>query len=505
MVSSIVRRFLPGAPLAAALIGCAGGGSDPVDPGPGTPPPPPPAPTHAAAGAVYVRSDAVAYPADFTPAAGLPGVSLTFGNSTASSDAQGAFSMTTTAQPTHDNLSLSTSIAGYQPTWIPWRPAEAGKPVMVALYPEVAVTPRPGFVKGIFGLDQGGPLVAHFAHPAGYPASTVARTRDVAGANLFAYPDFLRVSALDVAAGTITMGPPPWGGTTRAMYETMVAAARSKGMQFMMTLSMYYGPGVSFAPLYSLSLTDPLWNAIFAGYKTYLQGRAIIARDLGVEYLGLGAGIQFLARHDPARWQDLIDAIRAAGYTGKIGFVSGTATTRALIDLENTQPGFVSLFDWHGVFVGPGIWSEPAGATLGKAYDRARMRADLQIVLGKLSAYSVPLFIQLGTPSVHGGVSTEEHIEICVTGCISLAPQRTRDYYQQADFYQAAAEVINQLPVNSNVIGLLSWGYQWVDDLTGTGPWTGTASTAYNTAGDKSSTVRLKPAEAVLSWWFRRW
>ena len=498
---STIRQLLRGLALAGLGTACAGADADPIDPGPGTPPPA----THSATGAVYPRSDAVAYAADFTPASGLGGAAVTFGSATGASDGAGAFALATTTQPAYDHLPLRVTMAGYQPTWIPWMPAETGKPVPIALYPEVAVTARPGFVKGVFGADAGGTLPAHFAHPAGFPASTIVRARDVVGANLFAYADFLRVSALDVGAGTITMGPPPWGGTTRAMYETMVAAAKSKGMQFLMAVSIFNGPAVSFAPLYSLSLTHPLWDAIFAGYRSFVQDRAAIARDLGVEYLGFGGSIGFLGRHDPARWRDLISAVRAVGYNGKIGHFSQVATTREFIELHDAQPGFVQLFDYLGVAVGPGIWPETKGATLGKAYSRARMRADLQIVFGKLSAYSVPLFIQLGTPSVHGGVSTEEHIESCVTGCVSVAPLRTRDYYQQADLYQAAAEVINQSPTGSGVMGLLTWGYNWVDDLTGTGPWTGTASTVYNTAYDKSSNARGKPAEAVLAWWFQRW
>ena len=84
----------------------------------------------------------------------------------------------------------------------------------------------------------------------------------------------------------------------------------------------------------------------------------------------------------------------------------------------------------------------------------------------------------------------------------STALQRTRDYQQQADFYEALAEVVNATPAGTGpgrILGLATFGYMWGGDMTEDS--NGPGSTAF----DRSASVRGKPAEAVLSWWFKRW
>jgi hypothetical protein len=51
----------------------------------------------------------------------------------------------------------------------------------------------------------------------------------------------------------------------------------------------------------------------------------------------------------------------------------------------------------------------------------------------------------------------------------SIALQRTRDYQQQADFYEALAEAINTSPTGTGagrIVGLMSFGYMWGGDMT---------------------------------------
>ena len=74
---------------------------------------------------------------------------------------------------------------------------------------------------------------------------------------------------------------------------------------------------------------------------------------------------------------------------------------------------------------------------------------------------------------------------------------------QQADVYQALAEVINATPTGAgNVMGILSWGYAFSDDYLS---WTPVSGPAFAFAFDKSANVRGKPSEAVLNWWFNKW
>jgi hypothetical protein len=112
----------------------------------------------------------------------------------------------------------------------------------------------------------------------------------------------------------------------------------------------------------------------------------------------------------------------------------------------------------------------------------------------------VPIILRVTTPSVFGGVSYAEYIEPTL-GVPTLAPQRTRDYQQQADVYQGIAEVINGMPTgNGRVMGLLSSGYWYRDDPHSSG-----VGATGDAAFDKSANTRGKPAEAVLSSWFQRW
>ena len=229
--------------------------------------------------------------------------------------------------------------------------------------------------------------------------------------------------------------------------------------------------------------------------------QAAIARDLGIEYLALGQSLGYLTRLNPARWATLIAAVRGIGYTGKIIYFGFVTPAKNSIEWEGADPGFAPLLDVVGVYVPDGVLAA-AGEVLSKAQTRARMRADLRTMLSRVNARMAtpkPIFLLLATPSVHGGVSTSEYIEPCCVNTISVAPYRTRDYQQQADMYQAAAEVINEQPLgNGQVMGFFSWGYTWTDGLE-------LGTNQGDAAFDKSGNVHGKPAEAVLSWWFHRW
>ena len=133
---------------------------------------------------------------------------------------------------------------------------------------------------------------------------------------------------------------------------------------------------------------------------------------------------------------------------------------------------------------------------LSPAQTRQRMRTSIASALGRLSTAPVPIFVMVGTPSVHGGVTDTAHIE---PGRFNpIADTRTADLLQQADVYQALFEVINASPTgNGRVMGVLSWGYSYIDDFY---DWNGLVNTM---AFDKSATIRGKPSEAVMASWFQ--
>lgn len=499
-------RYRTAATVSASLfwtLACGGGaGPTGTSPPPPPPAPPPPGPSQTITGFVYHRSDTEAWPAPPSMGSPLAGARVTIGQHETTTGVDGAFTVQTSLTPSADLVPLTASLPGMQPTTYPWRHAESGTAVALGLYPEVVANPRPGFLKGVVLMDGGGWLPLWYQN--GWALTTIDRAQQSTGANLVSYVDNYFVYGIDTVANRVDIRPDPWGMGTRAQYEAMVARARARGLGFMLLFGLY--PTAEATPSYQALWGIPpertaFWDAYFAAYQSQVVDRARLAHDLGIEYLGVGYSLGYLTRLEVARWQGLVTAVRATGYQGKLVYFAYVSTAQAFNPVEVIPAGFFPLFDAMGLYLTEGVWRRDA-TVLGRAYSRARMREDLTQIFdrtrSRLGTAPVPLLVMLGTPSVHGGVSVAEYIEPAIAGN-PIALSRIRDYQQQADLYQAAAEAINATPTGSGrVMGLLTWGYTWSDDLTrGAGP--GQA------AFDKSANVRGKPAEAVLTWWFQRW
>lgn len=462
----------------------------------------------ATSGVVYMRSDTVAYPAGYLPASGLPNARIGLSGQETVTDANGAFSVPSSTVPTHNTTSLAVTLANYMPAWYPWIPDDAKQILPLALYPKAAAAARPGFISAIVPHDMGGFLPGVYAE--GMTQPTFARIRSVAGANMVAFADPAWVTAFDVATNSVTMGPSPlnanWGMASRSMYETMVSDAKGRGLQFMMLLGIE-GDGSLGNRFTSVPFTNgAFWDAWFAAYQPLVLERTAIARDLGIEYVAIGYDLGYLWPLGPTRWQRLIAAMRGIGYTGKIvNFAAASFVyqqnpydQQAFADGSHDRVQFMGLFDAIGITFYDGIARTSPGEVVSNDQARAHMRSGVKAVLDSLSVSPVPVLVMIGVPSVHGGVSTGEYIEPCLP-CNSVAPLRTRDYDQQADFYQAVSEVINDSPTgNGHVMGLFSWGYHYRDDPT----W---GSSPGDSAYDKSASIRGKPAEAVMRSWSERW
>jgi hypothetical protein len=104
----------------------------------------------------------------------------------------------------------------------------------------------------------------------------------------------------------------------------------------------------------------------------------------------------------------------------------------------------------------------------------------------------------IGTPSVHTGLVSSDYIESGLS-CSEFS-NKTRDYQAQADIYQSAAEIVNELSSDGSGIvkGIFSWGYHYIDN-----PRKGANNS--DNCYDFSASIRNKPAEAVLSYWFKGW
>lgn len=457
-------------------------------------------------GVVYPRSDAVAYGSDVVPAVGLGGAQVSFAGGSAATDGTGRFSAAGSFTATTEALPVQASLSGYLSSTVPWLVADGTQPVPIGLYaePVSAPVPRPGFISGIVPHDSGGWMQSVFAE--GLHAPTYDRIRVVAGANLVAYSDPAWVQAYSGITNTATMvqGDAAHGGATREQYGMLVSQAHARGMQFMMMLGIYGTELMNVQPpIWGIPPTNTaFWSAWFSAYKPIVLERAAIARDLGIEYLGVGFNQGYMLSGQTENWRQLIAAVRATGYTGKIGYFGMTYVGASANEFRslpgNEMNGFMGLFDFLGLNVYDGIKKETPDEVLAPAQTRARMRSSLGALFDTLADAPVPLLVMIGTPSVHGAVTNQDYIEPCVI-CGSLAPSRVRDYQQQADLYQAAAEVIAATPTgNGRVTGLMSWGYHYRDDPH-------RFVVAGDSAYDKAASIRGKPAESVMKAWASRW
>jgi hypothetical protein len=459
----------------------------------------------AVSGVVYSRSDSVAYEANFIPASGSAGAQLSLSAATTTATGSGQFSLAVPANAGLDALALDVALPGSMPSTYPWLASDPNVPLGLGMYPAPVTAARPGFVTGVITMDAGGYMQSIFADNMFVPTYERIKTR--MGANLVAYSDpvwLLDYNALtpsvSMVAGSVTLG-----GPTPAQYAMLVQESRARGLQFMMILGLYQWPttqGIQ-PSLWDMPASNTaFWEAFFSAYQAVVLQKAALARDLGIEWMALNFNNGYMFRGGVERWRQLIQAVRGIGYTGKLTLFAMTDTQ--VLAHEYTyfssaeRNEFFSLFDAIGLSVYNGIRKDTPDEVLAPSQTRARMRSGLASLFDRLSDAPVPVLVMIGAPSVHGGAVNTEYIEPCL-GCASVAPQRTRDYQQQADLYQAAAEVIAQTPVgNGRVMGVLTWGYHQRDN-----PYF--AGSQGDSAYDKSASVRGKPAEAVLGAWFRKW
>jgi len=471
------------------LAAACGGAADQATSAPSSPNTPSPV---TSTGVVYVRDDTTAYLPDFLPASGFAGAQVTLETSASTTSATGAFSVTGGGAVSRNFDALQATAGGWMTTWFPWYTAEAAKPIPLALYPEATATPRPGFLKGVYYWDGGG-FVAGFMRN-GWTGTTADRVRTVMNGNMMGALDELDVVAADTAANTVSMQRAP-SAMSATTLRTFVNEAHSRGMKFIFELEISARTTAALGAVPASK--NAFWDAYFAAWTPLLVETTAMARDAGVDYFIVDGLKRYLSHLPIGRTQTLMAALRATGFKGQLGYQGAYqgATTNGN-ELATATPGFIDLFDFVSVYVASAVTPGP-GETLGRAYSRKRIKSDVQTFVTSVSGWPKPTIINGAVPSVHGGVSSTEYIEPCL-GCGSVALQRTRDYQQQADFYEAIAEAINASPINK-ITGLMSFGYMWGGDMT-EDP-NGPGSNAF----DRSASVRGKPAEAVLSWWFKRW
>lgn len=482
--------------LTAFLAACGGGGSDspaPVAPPPPAPPPPPQ--SYQAAGAAYTRDANVAYPPDFVPPTGLANAQVTFGPASTTTNATGSFSLRSTFTLGVDYIPISATAPGHAATWQPWTPPDSARPIPLALYPERPVTPRPGFIKSIIFSDGGGNIPGWFA--AGHVPTTVARVRDVVHGNAMSYVVTLVVRSYDANAPLFEAVDDP--NTNHAVtFPAVSAAIQAAGLQRILRI-IVFSPTLEQNPSGVPLSNTAFWDVVFARVEAFVLKRTREAQEAGFDHVVIDLPA-YMSRAGTARLRPIYEGARATGFRGKLFAGFHANFSRAPVPHRHyaaVDDEFWKLVDGAVVYVGNVVARAPGEVgNLPRAQSRASMRAGIRVLLDELAQLPVPVILELAPPSVHGGASVGENVE-------QLFRQLVRDYQQQADVFQAAAEEIDVRPAGpgpGRVIGLQSWGYLWNENLREFEYW-GRPLDAW----DKFPTVRGKPAESVLRWWFDRW
>lgn len=474
------------------------------------------------AGKIYSRTQNTLFNANDVSPTLLSGATISLGTRTSLSYNNGNYSeiIPSTILAT-DTFNIAEN--GYIPISIARSLIDTSTPSSnIGLYSAPIVNSRPGFVGGVFTMDAGGDL--NTIYNSGLFPSTYSRIKTKIGANLVAVSDPVWVESYDAASATVRMSSTssiPM--LTRQQYMTLVGLAHSNNMKFMMQLGVY--PAGNLQLPWSVPASNTaFWTAWFNSYKAIAIQYAQIAKDLNIEYISLGMNHGFMSSLPFSYWSDLITAVKNTGYSGKIvyqaminpgsysetdGFNVASADTSLTTHQKNLQ--FVNLFD----SIVLNIYNISAKSGSSNSVSRSDMRTSITSLLNKFINYPVPLMVQVATPSVFGGAVNADYIEPCLA-CNSIAPAQTMELMQQADVYEALAEVINGTPTgNGNVMGLLTWGYWFTDNfrtnvtnqsigINSDGSLINSTGTQIETAYDKSANIRGKPAESVLGWWISK-
>jgi hypothetical protein len=398
---------------------------------------------------------------------------------------------------------LSVTKLGFQPTWYPYT-AQDSTPIQIGLYKADIIYRQPNFTKAIIPHDAGGWLMDYYNK--GYFPTTFDRIKSIGGNNVV-YADSVFIKSMNVSSSSVDLYGkhfPP-----NQVILDMGNLARSRGMDFTVMMGIYpgdiHGDDPWDVPKFSAAISqlpdnDPFWDAWFSEYKSVLVERATLAQQAGATRFVIGFNMDYMVNKGNSKWIELIKAVRAAGFTGKISYFSMTnGSHNGLLTIPdiNKRTSFIELFDEFGLSLYNPIIPDNNEA-LYTAQPRTRIIKDIKKHIASISSAKVPIFLMIGTPSVHTGLTSSDYIESGLR--CSEFNNKTRDYHAQADMYQAAAEIVNEQRSDGSGIlkGIFSWGYHYLDNPR-------KKDVHNDTCYDFSASIRNKPAEAVLSYWFKGW
>ncbi len=376
-----------------------------------------------------------------------------------------------------------------------------------------SITAKPsGFIKGV-SLFDAGPWMGQDLYPEGF-SSTFERLNAL-NANLVTVfdPVFITVAGNDsVKMSTTANTTYPWDMLSTSQYENLTDRATANHLDFMWWFGVWPhdeerldNKGFNEIVFSGSKLSDKFWDDWFSEYTRYLKLYAQIAESKKVKYISLGHGLNYAT--SPANfsseqryndlWSNMINEIKTV-FTGQLVYFgthrpftgknySGGNEGEYYED-EGYTDTFKGLFDAFGIILSnitpttnPGI-NTIKEATL----------ASLQ----RYAGFEKPLILWIWAPSADGAANLYGHLEPVLDVDV-MANSYEQDFYEQADIYEGIMEAVNE--TTTNVKGIVSHGYMYHDRFDKYEP------RDMNTAFEKAASVRGKPAEELLKYWYSKW
>jgi hypothetical protein len=249
-------------------------------------------------------------------------------------------------------------------------------------------------------------------------------------------------------------------------------------------------------------LSDAFWEDWFSEYTRILKEYAQTAETKNVEWISLGHGLSYATSPQAfssetlyeTSWSNLINEIKSV-YTGKIVYFGAARPFTApnysggsewvFFEDESYSDGFTDLFDAFGIVV--------SNVTETQNPSVSQIKSEMDGILNHYSGFSKPVFLWVWAPSVDGAANTYGHLEP-VLDVSGDANNWSVDFYEQADIYQGIFQAVNESSVN--IQGIISHGYMYFDRFSKYEP------RDMNTAFEKAASVRGKPAEKIIQYWY---
>jgi hypothetical protein len=443
----------------------------------------------------------------------LEGTTMTLTGETATTSETGAFSIRSTQ--TGNQALTSPGSDSFLPIQYAWD-FEANNDYQFDLFsygvPGDAATKPNDFIKGVSMFDAGPWLGQELYPDAFYSTFDRLETMHTNLVTVFD-PVFVTVAGMDsVKMGTAANSEYSWNMITEDQYNNLTSSASQRNMNIMYWLGVWPQDeeqldGKSFnAIVFSgQKLSDKFWDDWFSEYERILIPYAQNAEANQVPWISLGHGLSYATSPSNFEstaayeqyWTGLISAIRNV-YNGKLVYF-GTArpftttnyeggTETKYFEDEGYTTSFLNLFDAVGVILSN--ITEIENPSVAAIEDATSQFLDHYSPIGK------PVLLWVWAPSVDGAANHYGHLEP-ILDVSSAANSFETDYYEQADIYEGILQAVNSTSVE--MAGIISHGFMYYDRLTLYEP------RQMNTAFQKSASVRGKPAEEIIKYWFGAW